>query len=223
MLDKNPLSNKICFTKKHIYSDPMSLTFETRIAAAAIAQDPSLMRQEFSRVLGVSAENDGPMRHRLGFRQVLYFKLKGSLEEQGVQLSPTDRCSLYKVLLSRTGQSGQWIRSGVKLQRKGAVPFSLDMGNIVQSTSRALRAHRCEDLLTEQRSEICSGAPVFKGTRVPVAQVVEQLRAGVSLSEITEDYPQLSSTALAYAQLQSRLGKAPGRPARALKIARSAA
>ena len=93
----------------------------------------------------------------------------------------------------------------------------------MQSTSRALRAHRCEDLLTEQRSEICSGAPVFKGTRVLVAQVVEQLRAGVSLSEITEDYPQLSSAALAYAQLQSRLGKAPGRPSRALKIERSAA
>jgi len=74
--------------------------------------------------------------------------------------------------------------------------------------------------LTEQRPDICSGAPVFKGTRVPVAQVVEQLRAGVPLSEIKEDYPQLSSAALAYAQLQSRLGNAPGRPAGALKIRR---
>lgn len=181
------------------------------------------MRQEFSRVLGISAEAAGPMRHRLGFRQVLYFKLKGSLEEQGLQLGPEDRRALYKVLLSRKGQSGQWIRSGRKLERKGAVPLLLDMGNIVQITSKALRAHRGEALLTEQRPEVCSGAPVFKGTRVPVAQVVEQLRAGVPLSEITEDYPQLSSAALAYAQVQSRLGKPPGRPARALKIERSAA
>jgi len=218
----NP-SDKIHFNLNHIFNTPMSVTFETRIAAAAIAQDPSLMRQEFSRVLGISAETDGPMRHRLGFRQVLYFKLKGSLEEQGLQLSPQDRRALYKVLLSRSGQSGQWVRSGQRLERKGAVPLFLDMGNIVQTTSKALRAHRGEALLTEQRPEVCSGAPVFKGTRVPVAQVVEQLRAGVPLSEITEDYPHLSSAALAYAQIQSRLGKPPGRPSRALRLERSAA
>jgi len=223
MLDKHNFSNKICINENHILSGAMSVTFETRIAAAAIAQDPNLIRQEFSRVLHISAEQDGPMRHRLGFRQVLYFKLKGSLEDQGLQLSPDDRRSLYQVLLSRSGQSGQWIRLGRKLERKGAVPLSLDMGNIVRITSRALRAHRGEALLTEQRSDVCSGEPVFKDTRIPVAQIVEQLRSGVSLSEITEDYPQLSNAALAYAQMQSRLGKAPGRPARALKIKRSAA
>ncbi len=200
----------------------MSITFETRIAAAAIAQDPNLMRQEFSRVLGVSAEHDGPMRHRLGFRQVLYFRLKGALEEQGLQLSPADRSSLYKVLLARDGKSGQWIRRGRTLTRKGAVALSLDMEAIVQSTSRALRAYRSEVFLTEQRPEICAGQLTFKGTRVPVAQVVEQLRSGVSISEVADDYPQLSAAALEYAQLQSRLGKSPGRPSRALKITRSA-
>ena len=66
----------------------MSATFETQIAAAAIVQDPSLSCQECSRILGIGAQTDGPMRYRLAFRQVVYFELMGSLEEQGLQLGP---------------------------------------------------------------------------------------------------------------------------------------
>lgn len=200
----------------------MTITFETRVAAAAIEQNPSLMRQEFSRVLHINADQNGAMRHRLGFREVLYFKLKSSLEEQGLQLCAEDRRSLYKVLQTRGDQCGQWVRLGRKLNRKGAVPISIDMSQIIQTTSAALRAHRGKELLIEQRPDVLSGEPVFRNTRVPVTHVVEQFRAGIPMAEIREDYPQLSSAALAYAQMQSRLGKPPGRPARALKIKRSA-
>jgi hypothetical protein len=53
---------------------------------------------------------------------------------------------------------------------------------------------------------------VFSGTRIPVAVVVEQLRAGVSRTELEDDFPQLSHTALDYAEIQARLPKPPGRP-----------
>lgn len=36
---------------------------------------------------------------------------------------------------------------------------------------------------------------MFKGAHVTIMRVVEQLRAGVPLSEITEDYPKLNSAA----------------------------
>lgn len=37
--------------------------------------------------------------------------------------------------------------------------------------------------------EIMSGAPVFTGTRVPVAAFLENLEAGVSLDEFLENFP----------------------------------
>ena len=37
--------------------------------------------------------------------------------------------------------------------------------------------------------EIMSGAPVFTGTRVPVAALLENLQAGVSLDEFLENFP----------------------------------
>ena len=63
---------------------------------------------------------------------------------------------------------------------------------------------------------------MFKGAHVTIMRVVEQLRAGVPLSEITEDYPQLNSAALAYAQTQSRIGKPHGKSSVVLNIKRSA-
>jgi uncharacterized protein (DUF433 family) len=38
-------------------------------------------------------------------------------------------------------------------------------------------------------SEIMSGAPVFRGTRVPVSALLENLEAGVSLDEFLENFP----------------------------------
>lgn len=37
--------------------------------------------------------------------------------------------------------------------------------------------------------EILSGEPVFRGTRVPVAALLDNLSAGVSLDEFLENFP----------------------------------
>ncbi|QVL50140.1 MAG: DUF433 domain-containing protein [Thiocapsa sp.] len=180
------------------------------------------MRQEFSRVLHVAAQTHGRKRHRLQFREVLYFKLKGALEREGLVLSPEDRRALYNVLTLKAGEFGGWRRTGRKLMRAGDVPVTLDLTKIVRSTHSALRmVQRGEDLI-ERRPDVCSGEPVFTGTRVPVVHLVEQFRAGVPFAEIAEDYPQLGEKALRYAELRSRLGQAPGRPLRRLKIIRNA-
>ncbi|NEX18688.1 MAG: hypothetical protein C1943_19365 [Halochromatium sp.] len=200
----------------------MSLTFETRVAAAAIAQTPKLMRQEFTRVLQVSAKAMDRKRHRLAFREVLYFKLKGTLESGGVQMHPEDRRALYRVLVDKPTEVGAWRRKGLRLERTGEVPVTIDLTKIARATQATLRAYQRGAGLVERRADLCSGEAVFRGTRVPLAQVVEQFRAGVPVAEIAEDYPQLSAQALHYAELLARMGKAPGRPAKPLKIQRSA-
>lgn len=40
--------------------------------------------------------------------------------------------------------------------------------------------------------EILSGVPVFEGTRVPVSALLENLEAGVSLSEFLENFPSVT-------------------------------
>jgi len=47
---------------------------------------------------------------------------------------------------------------------------------------------------------ICSGQPVFVGTRVLVSCVVERLRAGHPLPELQADYPRLSDEAFELAK-----------------------
>jgi len=40
--------------------------------------------------------------------------------------------------------------------------------------------------------DICHGKPVFRGTRILVADVLEMIASGMSIEEIIEEYPQLS-------------------------------
>ena len=199
----------------------MSLTFDTRVAATAAAHNPKQMRQEFARVLHVPAQADGRKRHRLAFREVLYFKLKGSLEKGGMLLTPKDRRALYQVLVSKNQQVGAWQRLGRTLVRTGDVTVTLDLTKIVRSTQSTLRMIRRGETLIERRSDRCSGAPVFKGTRVPLMQIVEQFRSGVPLAQIAEDYPHIDEKALHYAELYSRMSLAPGRPRQTLRVQRT--
>jgi len=46
-----------------------------------------------------------------------------------------------------------------------------------------------ENQLIVRDPEIISGIPVFKGTRVPVKNLVDYLEAGDSLEEFLDDFP----------------------------------
>ncbi|MCD9185888.1 MAG: DUF433 domain-containing protein [Pyrinomonadaceae bacterium] len=46
-----------------------------------------------------------------------------------------------------------------------------------------------KDLPINVDKEILSGTPVFEGTRVPVAALLDNLEVGVSLDEFLENFP----------------------------------
>ena len=50
-----------------------------------------------------------------------------------------------------------------------------------------------DDLITSS-PEILGGARVFRGTRVPVEALFDNLAAGMSLDEILDDFPTLDRT-----------------------------
>ncbi|WP_338462222.1 DUF433 domain-containing protein [Synechococcus elongatus IITB7] len=84
-------------------------------------------------------------------------------------------------------------------QRRGRSVFSV-LGTAKPQRLKITLRHG----LVERRPEVCSGALVFRGTRILVAQVVGQIRQGVPLEEIQEDYPALDAAALRYAQQLAR-------------------
>jgi uncharacterized protein (DUF433 family) len=48
-----------------------------------------------------------------------------------------------------------------------------------------------EDDLFESKPEVVSGALVFKGTRIPVDALFENLAAGLSLDEVLQEFPRI--------------------------------
>jgi uncharacterized protein (DUF433 family) len=154
-----------------------------------------------------------------------------ALSAEGLQLSPVQKRQVFRVLTEKTqrlpvdsppGQValGEWSRGRGELRKTGAVSFSFDLSSVSQELRYRYRLLRRPHAMVESNPAICSGQPVFRGTRIPVAVVVEQLRSDVSRTDLEADFPQLSRQALDYAQIQARLPKPPGRPRQPLTLQR---
>ena len=60
--------------------------------------------------------------------------------------------------------------------------------------------------------EIMSGAPVFRGTRVPLQNVIDYLKGGSAIEEFLDDFPSVSrDDALDGARAGERAHPLPGR------------
>jgi hypothetical protein len=143
----------------------------------------------------------------LGFRELVYFELIGSLAEQGLQLSLAQKQEVYEVLvrkLTSPANSHWWRRPG-RLIRHGAVPLSLDLTAIAHALSYRYRLVKRPQQVVESNPAICAGEPVFRGT---------------PRQELEGDFPLLSQQALDYAEILARLPKPPGRPRKALALKR---
>jgi uncharacterized protein (DUF433 family) len=194
--------------------------------AALLAADARLLAQEYRRVLTSPGSPSCAAPLRLGFRELLYFQVVSSLSAEGLQLSPAQKREVFRVFTVKSHRlpdglsQGEWSRGRGELRKTGAVPFSFDLLGVSRDLRYRYRLYRRPHALVETDPAVCSGQPVFRGTRIPVAVVVEQLRSGVCRTELEADFPQLSRQALDYAEIQARLPKPPGRPRRPLALQR---
>jgi len=188
--------------------------------AALLGTDAQLLHQEYRRVLAPVAGESPRGARQLGFRELVYFELIGSLGEQGLQLSPAQKQEVYQVLVCKltSPSNSRWLRRPGQLVRQGAVPFILDLAAVGDLLRYRYRLVKRPQQVLESNPAICSGEPVFRGTRIPVAVVVEQLREGTPRQELEGDFPQLSQQALDYVEILARLPKPPGRPRKALQL-----
>jgi uncharacterized protein (DUF433 family) len=168
--------------------------------AALLGADARLLSQEYRRVLAPPDSQSSAAPLRLGFRELLYFQVVSALSAEGLQLSPVQK---RQVLTEKTQRLpvdsppgrvalGEWSRGHGELRKTGAVTFSFDLSSVSQELRYRYRLLRRPHALVESNPAICSGQPVFRGTRIPVAVVVEQLRFGVSRTDLEADFPQLN-------------------------------
>ena len=65
----------------------------------------------------------------------------------------------------------------------------------------------------EIRSNVCHGSPVVKGTRIPVAHIINAMAGGDTVGDIIEEYPTLRAedvyAALAFAGKLASFEEAP--------------
>jgi len=189
--------------------------------AALVGTEARLLHQEFRRVLAPVSDRKPERSRRLGFRELLYFEVVSSLNQQGVLLTPPQKQAVFQALARQNGEpSGVWMRRQGHLIRKGVLPLSLDLATVSKDLRHRFRLVKQPQRVVACDPAICSGQPVFRGTRVLVAAVVGQLKAGVTRTQLEADFPQLSKNALDYAEIQARLPRSPGRPARALQLKR---
>jgi uncharacterized protein (DUF433 family) len=67
--------------------------------------------------------------------------------------------------------------------------------------------------MVESDPEIMRGAPVYRGTRIPVHAIADMLGQGATLAEILEGYPALTREKVELAQMYVKAFPIKGRPA----------
>ena len=100
----------------------------------------------------------------------------GCLVEQGLRLTPEQKREIFSVFgRSCRAQQGSWLRREGQLVMCGAVPLSMDLSKVSRELRYRYWLLQRPQGVVERNPAICSGQPVFTGTRIPVAVVVEQL------------------------------------------------
>ena len=166
------------------------------VAAVYRAIDTGLVRPRV-------AKAGGSVRRFLSTAQLVYLQL----EAGGLRLLPLPARQEVAVRIEGAPDAawiavggGQALRVEVKAARK-------KVATELQRLAKA-EAMACSD------AAIMSGAPVFRGTRIPIQLVADMLVQGASPEEILEGYPSLNKETIALAPVYVRAFPRRGRPVR---------
>ena len=200
----------------------MATAIATAIGAALLGVNARLLAQEYRRVLAPSgaSRSRGPLR--LGFRELLYFRVVEQLSAEGLRLSPAQKREVFSVFSRQADPSpGDWSWQRGQLHKAGAVPVTLDLSRVTREIRDRYRLFKRPQSRVEFNPAIGSRQPDFKGMRISGSVVVEQLRSGVCRFELVADFPPLSQAALDDAESRARLPRPQGRPQKMLSLQRA--
>jgi uncharacterized protein (DUF433 family) len=88
----------------------------------------------------------------------------------------------------------------------------IDVGGARRKMSSRLQNLEKAADIVQSDPEIMSGAPVFRGTRIPVYLVADMIEQGTPIDEILEGYPSLTREMVEYAGIYATTHPRRGRP-----------
>ena len=149
------------------------------------------------------ARSGATVRRLLTKEQLVYLQL----EAEGLRLLP----------VATRREIADSIRRSPKIERfsvTDGAALLVEIGRARRKVEGQLKqlAHMQEMVVSDP--EIMRGAPVFKGTRIPVDLVADMLAQGATAEEILEGYPTLNKARIAIAPLYMRAFPRRGRPSR---------
>ncbi|MEX2301680.1 MAG: DUF433 domain-containing protein [Bryobacterales bacterium] len=174
---------------------PAQAAAATGLSLAAVhkAIDTRLVKPRISK--------GGTKRRLLTKEQLLFLQLQAD----GVRLLPLQSRRELARAIERSPQvdavqvgNAQALVVEVKTARR----------KLATALARLARAER----IANRDPEIMSGAPVYRGTRIPIHLVADMLAQGASVEEILEGYPSLDRTKVELAPLYVRAFPQRGRP-----------
>lgn len=89
----------------------------------------------------------------------------------------------------------------------------IELAGARKELTAALHELKRAERMTVSRPPVMGGAPVVRGTRVPVYLLAEMRAAGVSVEEILTGYPSITAEQVALAEVYAKAHPKPGRPA----------
>lgn len=207
---------------------PMDRLFTIR-EAAAIAELPAKtirslieregLDRERSR-LAQSHERRERGGYTLSLRDLIYIKLRSAFP---FALRKSDKAALESLVRGRKTSASGWRSEGSELVLQTAnMTVIVDYAQVVETVTRNSAAFEWGQQRIVSDFAVLSGEPVFRGTRIPLAQVASLIRKGAGDAQLVERYSSLQQVDFDYARIFARLGKRPGRPRKPLET-RSAA
>jgi uncharacterized protein (DUF433 family) len=143
------------------------------------------------------------IQRMLSREQVLYLRL----EAEGVRLLPLSaRRAIAKKVESSPEIDFMVLTEGSALVIE-VKPVRLELDQALKKLKRAADMVVCDP-------EIMGGAPVYRGTRIPVELIADMLSQGASAEEILDGYPALDRENVELAPFYVQAFPRRGRPAR---------
>ncbi len=192
--------------------------------AAAIAELPSkTIRTIIDReglVRGAAEASKRRAGYLLSLRDLVYLKLRA---EFPFALSKSDRGALESLVRGRKTAACGWRVEGQELLLEcPRIRVGVDYARLREKLMRNAAAFEWGQQRIVSDLAVLNGEPVFRGTRIPLAEVAALIRRGITDSQLAEGYPSLQQVDFDYVRIFARLGKRPGRPRKPLEAHRTA-
>lgn len=177
---------------------PAQAAAVTGLSLAAIhkAIDSRLIRSH-------PARTEAGVRRVLTKEQVIFLQL----EAEGLRLLPPGTRRGIAESIQRSPRTD-------RLPVETCSALSIEVGPARRKVERGLKNLARIEQMVASDAGVMRGAPVFKGTRIPVGAIADMVAQGASVEEILAGYPALDREKIGIAPLYVRAFPRRGRPSR---------